>query len=221
MLFADSATGGPLPAAYATMPCVALVHEQRSVEIRSGAQASSADPRHYVVADTLKDGTAITIRAIRRDDSGRVLEAFTNLDPESIYTRFFSPKRGLTDLELKQFTDVDFDRVVALVVTTRTEGSQTLIAGGRYVSDDAQPSVRSAEVAFTTEEDYRGRGIASLILGHLVRIARQMGVSRFEAYVLTGNQSMLSVFRRSGLPMQLRYEGGIVHVTLSLAPESS
>ena len=179
------------------------------------------DARHYMAAEILKDGTEIAIRAIRPDDSGRLLEAFANLDRQSIYTRFFSHKAGLTDAELKQYTDVDFERVVALVATTGTGDSQTLIAGGRYVCDDAQAPARSAEVAFTTEEDYQGRGLASLLLAHLIRIARQKGVSRFEAYVLAENQSMLSVFRRSGLPMHVRHESGVAHVILALEAAGS
>ena len=174
------------------------------------------DARHYMAAETLKDGTEITIRAIRPDDSGRLLEAFANLDRQSIYTRFFSHKARLTDAELKQYTDVDFDRVVALVATTGMGDGQTLIAGGRYVCDDAQPPARSAEVAFTTEEDYQGRGLAGLLLDHLIRIARHKRVSRFEAYVLAENQAMLAVFRRSGLPMHVRHESGVAHVTLAL-----
>jgi GNAT superfamily N-acetyltransferase len=179
------------------------------------------NPRNYIVTDTLKDGTTVTIRAIRRDDSGKVLEAFTNLDRESIYTRFFSYKRQLTETELRQITDVDFDHVVALVVTTRTRDGETIIAEGRYVTDDAPRSCRSAEVAFTTEEEYQGRGIARLLLRHLVRIARENGVSRLEADVLAGNQPMLTVFRRSGLPMQQRSEDGVLHVTLLPAQNSA
>jgi hypothetical protein len=57
-------------------------------------------------------------------------------------------------------------------------------------------------------------------LSHLVRIAREIGVVRFEADVLAENQSMLAVFRRSGLPMQLRRDGSVLHVTLSLQPDS-
>ena len=109
--------------------------------------------------------------------------------------------------------------MVALVVTTRTEDRETVIAGGRYITDDAPRPRRSAEVAFTTEEDYQGRGIARLLLRHLVRIARENGVSRLEADVLAGNQLMLAVFRRSGLPMQQRSDGGAIHVTLSLVEE--
>ena len=71
--------------------------------------------------------------AYRLDDSGRILEAFRNLETQSIYTSFFSYKKGLTDTELKQFTDVDFHQVVALVVTTGPRDCETLIAGGRYI----------------------------------------------------------------------------------------
>jgi len=174
------------------------------------------DPRNFVVADTLRDGTVVTIRAIRPDDRGRLLEAFKKLDRASIYRRFFNPKRELTDAELKQFTEVDFDHVVALVVTTKAQNAEIMVAGGRYIT--APPS-RSAEVAFTTEKDYQGRGIARLLLARLARIAREKGVTQFEAYVLAENQPMLSVFRRSGLPMQQRSEGNAIHVALSLVPE--
>ena len=176
------------------------------------------DPRNYTASDTLKDGTAVTIRAIRRDDSNGLLEAFKNLDQESIYRRFFSSKKGLTETELKQFTDVDFNQVVALVITTQVDDGKILIGGGRFVSD-VPHAIQSAELAFLTEAGYRGRGIASLVLKHLVRLAKEAGVSRFEADVLAENQPMLTVFRRSGLPMQQWQEGNVVHVTLSLQPE--
>ena len=76
------------------------------------------DPSTYLAKETLKDGTEVTVRAIRREDSGSILESFKTLDREAIYRRFFSPKKELSDAELKQLTDVDFSRVVALVVTT-------------------------------------------------------------------------------------------------------
>jgi RimJ/RimL family protein N-acetyltransferase len=171
--------------------------------------------RDYLAHETLKDGTPVTIRAIRRGDSSDILDAFKNLDQESIYRRFFSPKKDLTSAELKQFTDVDFSQVIALVVTTQTGDGETLIGGGRYAAHAAD-SPQRAELAFLTEDHYRGRGIASLVLRHLVRIAQESGVSRFEADVLAQNQPMLTVFRRSGLPMRQQREGNVIHVMLSL-----
>jgi GNAT superfamily N-acetyltransferase len=177
--------------------------------------------RNYRVTETLRDGTAVTIRAIHRDDRGKVVAAFMNLGRESIYTRFFTHKSSLSEKELQQLTDVDFHHVVALVVTARMEDGETIIAGARYVADDAPRPCRRAEMAFTTDEDHRGRGIARLLLQHLARIARENGVSQLQADVLAGNQPMLTVFRRSGLPMQQHSADGVIHVTLSLPPDSA
>ena len=176
------------------------------------------DPQNYTASETLKDGTPVTIRAIRHDDDNTILDAFKNLDRDSVYRRFFSPKKDLTAAELEQLTDVDFSQVVALVVTAQGRDGEILIGGGRYARD-GMGSV-SAELAFMTDSNYRGGGIATLILRHLVRIAREAGVSRFEADVLAENQPMLAVFRHSGLPMQLHRDGGVLHVTLSLQPDS-
>ena len=155
------------------------------------------------------------MRAIRSDDAARILDAFGKLDREAIYRRFFSPKRDLSSAELEQLTEVDFDRVVALVATTEDQGIETLLGGARYaVLPSEQP--RSAELAFLTAEAYRGRGIAGLLLRSLGQLAREAGLSRFEADVLAENQSMLNVFRRTGMKMGQRREGNVVHVTLSL-----
>jgi RimJ/RimL family protein N-acetyltransferase len=178
-----------------------------------------ADPGNYLARETLKDGTEVNVRAIRADDGPRILDAFKMLDRESIYRRFFSPKKELSDAELTQLTEVDFGKVSALVVTTQRDGVETLLGGGRYAVE-AGDRPQSAELAFLTGGAYRGQGIASLLLQHLTLLARETSLSRFEADVLGENQSMLNVFRRSGLPMTQRREGNVVHVTLSLADPS-
>jgi RimJ/RimL family protein N-acetyltransferase len=174
-----------------------------------------ANPRNYLAQEILGDGTEVTVRAIRSDDAARILEAFSRLDREAIYRRFFSPKRELSDIELKQLTEVDFDQIVALVATTKEQGVETLLGGARYaVAPGERP--QSAELAFLTGEAYRGRGIASLLLRSLGELAREAGLVRFEADVLADNQPMLNVFRRTGMTMKQRREGNVVHVTLSL-----
>ena len=174
------------------------------------------DPRHYFVSDTLRNGTTVTIRAIRPEDKAKLVSAFENLDRESVYTRFFQYVQELTDQDLRRATEIDFDREVALVVTTNLEGEETIIGAGRYVVYEEADAGRSAEVAFMVEEDYQGLGVASRIFRHLVQIGRQKNVSRFKADVLSGNQAMLRVFAGSGLPMNQQHDGTVVQVTLSL-----
>ena len=177
--------------------------------------------REFSVSDVLKDGTRVTIRAIRPDDRDRFLEAFRLLEKDSIYTRFFSLRNDLSDAELDRAVNVDFVREVALVVTTETVRGETIIAAGRYIASEAPNTERSAEVAFVVEEDYQGRGIASRLLAHLAALARGQGLTHFEADVLSQNSPMLAVFKRCGFPMRQRRDGGVIHLTLELAANDS
>lgn len=179
------------------------------------------DAAKYDSTATLKNGMQVKVRSIRPDDKNRLVAAFKNLDPESIYTRFFCHKKMLTDEELNVATEIDFERAVALVVTIGAGGQETIIAAGRYALIDEAGPTRSAEVAFTVEEDYHRQGIAGILLRHLATIAREKGLSRFVAEVLPENRAMLTVFSRSGLPMQTAHDGDAVHVTLSLEGETS
>lgn len=179
------------------------------------------DAENYDETETLKTGATVRVRSIRPDDKNRLSEAFRNLEAESIYTRFFHHKKTLTDEELKAATEVDFKNVVALVATTGSGESEVIIGGGRYAAFDTAGKQRSAEVAFTVEEDYHGQGIASRLLQHLARIGREKGVSQFEAEVLPENKGMITVFERSGLPVTKKFEGSVVHVTLSLTGDTS
>ncbi len=175
------------------------------------------DARSYRASDTLRDGTPVTVRAIRPGDWRAVLSAFQDLDPESVYARFFTYKKTLADDELRRITDVDFDQVVALVVMMQDADEDVLMGGGRYAVGEDTRLPTSAEVAFMTSDHCRGRGVASLLLNHLVRIGRSQGLSRFEALVLPHNHAMLAVLRRCGLPMTSEFDDGVVRVSLTLA----
>jgi RimJ/RimL family protein N-acetyltransferase len=174
------------------------------------------DMRHYRVIEHLRNGTEVTIRAIRSGDKGLLLTAFKELEEGTIYSRFFALKKEITEAELKWATEVDFSRTVALVCCLLESGQERIIGGGRYIATDESDPASSAEVAFVVEEDYQGLGIASALLRHLVLLGREQGISRFEAEVLSSNRAMLRVFSRAGLPMTTVPSGDSVHVAVSL-----
>ena len=174
------------------------------------------DIKKYRVSEQLRDQRLITVRAIRPDDKGLLLEAFKELDEESIYTRFFGPKKDLTEKELAWATEVDFIQTVALIVCIQEGDRERIIGGGRYLAPAGSDLPTSSEIAFLVEEDYHGLGIASMVLKHLVLIGRGQGVSRFEAEVLPQNKAMLKVFHRTGLPVTTVPSGDSIHVTILL-----
>jgi RimJ/RimL family protein N-acetyltransferase len=178
------------------------------------------DLKNYRAEERLKDGQAVTIRAIRADDKGKIARAFQNLERESIYTRFFAHKTALTDNDLKKITEIDFEQEVALVVTREIDSEEIIIGSGRYFAFEATDGRRHAEVAFTVEEDYHGLGMAGTILRHLTAIARSRGIVCFDAEVLPENKAMLAAFARSGLPMNQHYTGDVVQVILTLTDEA-
>lgn len=167
-------------------------------------------------AATLKNGTVVTLRPLRADDRQRLAAAIRGLDAQTIYTRLFSHRKELTEAGLDRAMRVDDEREVVIVATTGRGADEAILGGGRYVVTGEG----RAEIAFTVEEDYQGQGVAGRLFAALVDLARQRGITVFEAEVLSGNPSMLRVFERTGLPMRKRSEGGVVHLELTLTPSA-
>jgi len=179
----------------------------------------SGDDRRFSQRTTLRNGTPVTIRAMRADDRDRIIDAFHKLDPGSIYTRFFSFVKEIPAQSLRLLSAIDFEKFGALVVTLGTGSDETVIGGASYVASGDADGGKAAEVSFTIEEDYQGQGLASKLLALLTQMARHHGFTRLEADVLSGNAPMLKVFERSGLPTHRHSEGGVVHLTMDLAAQ--
>ena len=170
----------------------------------------------YTVVEQLRDKRPVTIRAIRPDDKERFREAFNGLEANTIYMRFFGPRKELTDRDLAKATEVDFIRTVALVACVPKGAGEQIVGGGRYIAYEEPDTLSAAEIAFMVEEDYQGQGIASILLKHLLLIGRKQGISRFEADVLHANKKMLRVFERTGLPVVKKVSSDAIHVTIFL-----
>jgi acetyl coenzyme A synthetase (ADP forming)-like protein len=179
---------------------------------------SVTTPRQYTTEELLRDGGSIGMRAIRPDDTQRLLALFERLSSRSVYFRFFQTKQRLTDEELRAFTELDFVRNVALVATLRDGDAERIVGVGRYcgLDEDGTPVPR-AEVAFEVADAQQGRGIGTLLLEHLAAIARAQGIDTFEAYVLGENNRMLQVFDTSGFRVQRALETGVFHVAFPTA----
>jgi GNAT superfamily N-acetyltransferase len=166
----------------------------------------------YTAFQNLRGGILLQIRALRPADRAELLAAFERTGEETRYRRFFAPKRTFSEREIEFFLDVDFVSHVALAAVLEDGERQMIVGGGRYVL--SEPG--RAEVAFAVDDLHQKLGIGTLLMRHLVAIAREMGIGEFVAEVLPENTPMLKVFQRCGLAMTTRREAGVVHVTLDL-----
>ncbi len=171
-----------------------------------------SDLAEYSEAESLRDGRPVEIRALRPEDRGDFLAAVRGIGTDSLYRRFFAVKREFSEKEISFFVNVDFVNHVALIAVVQDDGKPVIAGGGRYIV--VKPG--QAEVAFAVVDEFQGQGIGTILVRHLVAIARRAGLKELVADVLPDNSPMLNVFRKSGLPMNSRRESGSLHVMLGL-----
>lgn len=170
------------------------------------------DASRYSAAETLRDGRPVEIRALRPSDEDALREALLRVSAQTIYRRFFYPKKSLTQQERDFYLNPDFVDHVALVVVLEEDGREIIAGAGRYIG--CGPG--QAEVAFMVGDAHQGLGIGSLVMRHLTAIARARGLREFVADVLPENAPMLKVFEKCGLAVKTKREPDALHVTLTL-----
>ena len=182
-----------------------------------GSSDMVIDARNYRVEVPMLDGAAILIRAIRPDDQERLHDHFEGLSEKSVYFRFMGIRRDLSPQDLKHLTELDFKNHVGLAATLTENGRERFIGVGRYICGIDS---HRAEVAFAILDGFQGRGIGTLLLEHLSRIADANGVAEFEADVLGENRQMLEVFAHSGFESLRSLDSGVVHLRSSTSKRS-
>ena len=157
----------------------------------------------------LTDGGTVEVRPARRQDFEAVRAMHAAMSEDNMYLRFFSMSPVAAEREARRVCREPDPEHAALLAWQ----------GGRLVGVAAyepagKPGV--AEVACAVADDMHGRGIASLLLEHLVWRARQRGMRAFMAETLAENSAMLRVFTDAGLPMKRRVAGDTVELTFPL-----
>ena len=169
-------------------------------------------PAHWEADILLSDGATAHIRPITPDDAGLLVDFYARVSEESKYYRFFAPRPTLSDRDVRNYTSVDHDDRVALIVTV----GGSMIGVGRY--DRIGRASSDAEVAFLVEDAHHGRGLGSVLLEHLAQAARERGVRQFVADVLPANRKMIQVFTDAGYSVRPTYEDGVLHVEFDIDP---
>jgi ribosomal protein S18 acetylase RimI-like enzyme len=119
---------------------------------------------------------------------------FYSLRDQSIYYRFFQPKRVFKrEMLQKQWATVDYRKNMSIVGLAQKGKHKEIVAIGSYYGEGE--SVH-AEVAFLVREDYQGMGIGSYLLDILESIAKDNQYQAFTATVMSENAAMIHVFRK-------------------------
>lgn len=180
---------------------------ERRIDVGSRPALSGAHERL-----TLRDGSPVLIRPLEPDDGQLVQAVFEGMGKEMRYRRFLGFKAKLSARDLETLTAVDHHGHEALVGLHADTGQPLGIA--RAIREPRRPDTAEASVAVI--DAWQGRGIGGILLDHLVRRAREVGVRRFTAVLLTSNMAMLHLFERAGAVRVASRYGDSLELTVEL-----
>jgi acetyltransferase len=152
-------------------------------------------PAHLVTSWPLPDGTTITMRPIRPEDAQIEQRFVHDLSQEAKYFRFMSAVNELSEAMLVRFTQIDYDREMALIAVTEVGGEEVEVGVCRYVTN---PDGESCEFALVVSDRWQHKSIGHRLMGGLIDTARDKGLKSMEGIVLSTNADMLTLVTTLG-----------------------
>jgi acyl-CoA synthetase (NDP forming)/GNAT superfamily N-acetyltransferase len=162
----------------------------------------------------LIDGSTVEIRPARPGDAGAVRAMHEALSPQNAYLRFFNLSPLNAEREARRVCREPGPDHAALLAWLGGD-----LAGVASYEPAGPPGL--AEIALAVPDHLHGRGIGTLLLEHLVSIARQRRLEAFTAVTLRENAAMLAVFAAAGLPEQRRLADAELVLTFPLPADEA
>ena len=152
-------------------------------------------PSQYITHDKLNNGLDVTIRPIKPEDEPLEREMFSNFSKQTQYFRFFGYIKDVTHDMLTRYTQIDYEREMALIGEIEEKGERKMIGVARIVHDHAN---ESAEFAIVVADPWQGLGLGAKLMDKVIEISKRHGIKRIYASVLKANETMIKMFRERG-----------------------
>jgi acetyltransferase len=161
-------------------------------------------PTQYVKPWELRNQKSVKIRPIRPEDEPLIVQFHKTLSEESVYLRYFNLmklSRRIAHERLTRICFIDYDREMALVADYKNpETGEHEILGVARLSK--QHGVNEAEFAMLVNDAHQKQGLGTELLTRLIQIARDEGLERVTAEVLTENRPMQRVCEKVGFSLK-------------------
>jgi GNAT superfamily N-acetyltransferase len=137
--------------------------------------------------DELLDGTRVLIRPLHADDAALEREFIEHLSARSKRLRFLGLIGSPSDALVRQLTQLDFRREVAFAALVAREGAKHLIGVSRF---SLGADRKSCECAVTVADEWQHKGLGTLLMRHLIAVARARGIHEMVSLDAVDNPEM-------------------------------
>jgi len=155
--------------------------------------ATDVEP-HEEWSEALRDGTVVRIRPIGKDDVDLERRFIEELSPESRRFRFLGEIRTPSPQLLHQLTHPE--RTEAAFIAVLNEGENEKEIGVSRFS--ARNDQMNCEFAVAVADEWHNKGLASLLMTHLISTARRRGIECMYAVAASGNHAMHELAKHLG-----------------------
>ncbi|KQQ97135.1 bifunctional acetate--CoA ligase family protein/GNAT family N-acetyltransferase [Massilia sp. Leaf139] len=148
----------------------------------------------------------LTLRPIRPEDAPAHQAFFRALTPQDVHFRMFGSARELSDAQLARFTQIDYAREMAFILTRPTADGRETLGVVRVVTD---PDNVAGEFAIVVRSDLQGKGLGTLLMAALVDYCRARGLREITGVALAENLGMQALARHHGFTIQPDGDGAV------------
>lgn len=180
---------------------------------RYGHMAIYPYPAHLVSNWQLPNGSDLVIRPIRPEDAEMAQTFVRSLSDRARYFRFMQHMNELTPSMLARFTQIDYDREMALVAVVDNDGVDEQVGVARYFTN---PDAQSCEFAVVVLDSWQHRGVGHRLMAQLLEAARDDGLREMEGDVLIDNSEMLELAHSLGFSISSGEEPRVKRVSRRL-----
>jgi acetyltransferase len=114
---------------------------------------------------------------------------------------------------LVRFTQIDYDREMALVAMDESENREKMLGVARVIG---KPDGDEGEFAVIVGDPWQGRGVGAELLKRCLRIVKERGMQSVWGTALTENKQMLKLARKIGFQISQSSGGNEYDMTLDL-----
>jgi acetyltransferase len=181
-------------------------------------------PQHLVISPypdeneyrmVTENGIHIFVRPVKPEDAPLFTDLFKVLSPTTIYYRFFGVLKELRPEMLARFTQIDYDREIALVAIDENAETERMLGVARIIGD---PDGREGEFAVLIGDAWQGKGIGAGLLRKCLLIAEERGFKYIHGVVLKENTNMLALGKKMGFSINKDEDSGEYELRINFGP---
>lgn len=155
-------------------------------------------PTEYTTEFIMNNGQKAILRAIKPEDELMEKEMFGNFSERTQRFRFFQLIKDISHEELIRYTQIDYDREIAIIAEVEENGKKMMAGVVRLIADQYN---EDAEFAIVVADPWQNLGLGNKFTDYIHKIAKERGIQKITANILAQNHIMLHMFRKRGFTM--------------------